>query len=383
MKPVEEKRPPSCAVRNVSHKKRKDSVGITPAARLCPSTQGRDTITPRVIKDIQTLLREAVPSSSTNLRAPQLLGATFEFRLVNLFMEDLPILSLSRVIPLATPRIPSSSTSIHRPGYVGGKRREDLITHREEQLEDDDEKRRTRLAEFELILDSASAVDMQSFWSFQGSRYEPSTLSGAKLEPWQVTGLAWMMKQEVNPFHGGLLADDAEMGKTMSVCALIQVASHSRTNRAPYKPTLVVCPSAIIANWIEELTRNWPLLEPTIPIPRHRCRLPFVGVPANQDRGLRIPPDQVSPRFKHIFDHGDIRASRSVVIASYEMFVHGAFETAVCNGDDTSPTPRALFAGLLRRVVCDEGHKIKNPTPPTGRVGPTVDSLTTQSLPNT
>ncbi|KAI9788397.1 MAG: exosome non-catalytic core subunit rrp4 [Peltula sp. TS41687] len=61
------------------------------------------------------------------------------------------------------------------------------------------------------------------------------------------------------PVHS--TADDPGMGKTMLVCALIQVASHSRTNWDPYKPAPVVCPSAIIDNWIEELTRNWPSLE--------------------------------------------------------------------------------------------------------------------------
>ncbi|KAI9786553.1 MAG: hypothetical protein M1816_007877 [Peltula sp. TS41687] len=58
---------------------------------------------------------------------------------------------------------------------------------------------RTRLAELELILDSTTRINVGSFWR---PRFQDASqgFECATLKPWQVTVLAWMLKEEAVPF---------------------------------------------------------------------------------------------------------------------------------------------------------------------------------------
>ncbi|KAJ2370288.1 DNA repair protein rad16 [Coemansia sp. RSA 2607] len=66
-----------------------------------------------------------------------------------------------------------------------------------------------------------------------------------KLLPFQQEGVWWMSNQESTQFHGGILADEMGMGKTLQTIALLLV------NRG--KPTLVICPTVALLQWKSEI----------------------------------------------------------------------------------------------------------------------------------
>ncbi|TFB72726.1 DEAD/DEAH box helicase [Cryobacterium glaciale] len=72
----------------------------------------------------------------------------------------------------------------------------------------------------------------------------------ATLRPYQQEGFAWLAflwKHQL----GGVLADDMGLGKTLQTLALLV---HARTSR----PFLVVAPTSVVANWLNEATRFTP-----------------------------------------------------------------------------------------------------------------------------
>ncbi|KAJ2776216.1 DNA repair protein rad16 [Coemansia interrupta] len=73
---------------------------------------------------------------------------------------------------------------------------------------------------------------------------QPANLK-IKLLPFQQEGVWWMSRQEGTQFHGGILADEMGMGKTLQTIALLLV------NRG--KPTLVICPTVALLQWKSEI----------------------------------------------------------------------------------------------------------------------------------
>ncbi|KAA0232142.1 MAG: DEAD/DEAH box helicase [Actinobacteria bacterium] len=86
-------------------------------------------------------------------------------------------------------------------------------------------------------------------------RPEPPGLC-AQLRPYQRRGLAWLAEMTELGL-GGVLADDMGLGKTIQVLAL-------HLDRRPPRPTLVVCPAGLIANWEHEAAR----FAPAVPVRR-------------------------------------------------------------------------------------------------------------------
>ena len=81
-------------------------------------------------------------------------------------------------------------------------------------------------------------------------------ISPTILKPWQVTGVSWMLEQEASPLHGGILADACGLGKTLTALTLIYQAALVQS-RPPYRPTLVLVPSALIDTWLLEIERHF------------------------------------------------------------------------------------------------------------------------------
>ncbi len=83
------------------------------------------------------------------------------------------------------------------------------------------------------------------------SLIEPAGLH-ATLRGYQRTGLAWMYELYRSGI-GGCLADDMGLGKTVQVIALqlyiLDGVEH---------PTLVVCPTSVVGNWVKEFSRFAP-----------------------------------------------------------------------------------------------------------------------------
>ena len=79
----------------------------------------------------------------------------------------------------------------------------------------------------------------------------PSTLR-AELRPYQVDGFRWLARLS-RLRAGACLADDMGLGKTVQTLAVL-------LQRAPGGPALVVAPTSVVANWVEEARRFAPTL---------------------------------------------------------------------------------------------------------------------------
>ncbi|MYG13018.1 MAG: DEAD/DEAH box helicase [Gammaproteobacteria bacterium] len=114
------------------------------------------------------------------------------------------------------------------------------------------------LALDELIADAQ--VNTDAAWREQRRRLDeaqafdpalPSTLQ-ADLRPYQREGYEWLARLS-QWGAGACLADDMGLGKTVQTLALL-------LNRAPDGPALVVAPTSVVANWIDEANRFAPTL---------------------------------------------------------------------------------------------------------------------------
>jgi len=80
---------------------------------------------------------------------------------------------------------------------------------------------------------------------------EPEGFSGT-LRPYQRRGLGWLHSR-ARLGLGGILADDMGLGKTIQVLALLAA-------RRAQRPTLIVSPTSVVANWAAEAARFTPTL---------------------------------------------------------------------------------------------------------------------------
>ncbi|KAK9478294.1 SNF2 family N-terminal domain-containing protein [Lipomyces japonicus] len=147
-----------------------------------------------------------------------------------------------------------------------------------------------------------------------------------KLLPFQREGLHWLVAQEQSKYHGGILADEMGMGKTIQTIALL--LSEPRG-----KPNLVVVPTVAIMQWKNEIASNTAgKLSTTI----------FHGATRVDD-----------PKKLKEFD---------VVITSYSVLEsvfrkeHSGFRRK--DGRVKSKSP--LHAIKFHRVILDEAHNIKD-----------------------
>ena len=86
---------------------------------------------------------------------------------------------------------------------------------------------------------------------------EPPQGLNATLRPYQLEGLSWM--QSLRQLEvGGILADDMGLGKTLQTLAHILCEKHAgRLDR----PAMVVMPTSLIPNWMDEATHFTPQLK--------------------------------------------------------------------------------------------------------------------------
>ena len=114
----------------------------------------------------------------------------------------------------------------------------------------------------DALVEAAGSVDADEHWAKRVARIReaqmldpvvPSTLQ-AQLRDYQVEGFRWAARLAAWG-AGACLADDMGLGKTIQALAVA-------VSRAPNGPAIVVAPTSVCANWIDEARRFAPTLNP-------------------------------------------------------------------------------------------------------------------------
>jgi len=92
-------------------------------------------------------------------------------------------------------------------------------------------------------------------WSARGVHpVEPPAGLSAPLKPHQQRGFEWLVSLWEHQL-GGILADEMGLGKTLQCLALI---SHVKAQRRDRKPVLIVVPTSVLSNWVNEILKFAP-----------------------------------------------------------------------------------------------------------------------------
>lgn len=86
----------------------------------------------------------------------------------------------------------------------------------------------------------------------------------AELRPYQVTGYKWLRTLAYHEL-GGILADDMGLGKTLQ--SIVYIASNlleRRKNKESEAHFLIVCPTSLTYNWLDELENFAPFIKATV-----------------------------------------------------------------------------------------------------------------------
>jgi superfamily II DNA or RNA helicase len=105
------------------------------------------------------------------------------------------------------------------------------------------------------------AETLQGLRSPQGlAHVDPGTDLQAILRPYQHAGVRWLYL--LNQLGlGACLADDMGLGKTIQVLALLLVLKRNSTPaQASHRPSILVAPASLLANWAAEVERFAPTL---------------------------------------------------------------------------------------------------------------------------
>ncbi|KAM9197329.1 DNA excision repair protein ERCC-6 [Dugong dugon] len=149
-----------------------------------------------------------------------------------------------------------------------------------------------------------------------------------KLFKYQQTGVRWLWELHCQQ-AGGILGDEMGLGKTIQIIAFLAGLSYSkiRTRGSNYRfeglgPTIIVCPTTVMHQWVKEFHTWWP---------------PF---------RVAILHDTGSYTHKKEKLIGDIAHYHGILITSYSYI-------------------RLMQDDISRHewhyVILDEGHKIRNP----------------------
>lgn len=135
-----------------------------------------------------------------------------------------------------------------------------------------------------------------------------------ELKPFQHQTVSWLKTQETN-YDGGLLLNDAGLGK--SICLLANIINN------PIK-TLIVCPAGIVDNWVNEIKKHTDI-----------SKLKIVKYYGNDRKNIQIKKEQI------------------IYITSYSIIAREF------NGQGFEKT--SIFNKIkFERIILDEAHYIRN-----------------------
>ncbi|MGE0872984.1 MAG: SNF2-related protein [Kofleriaceae bacterium] len=153
-------------------------------------------------------------------------------------------------------------------------------------------------------------------------RPRPPAKLATTLRPYQVEGHAWLSRLSTWA-SGACLADDMGLGKTIQAIAVL-------LDRATVGPAMVLAPTSVVLNWVDELRRFAPSLRPVV-------------------YGERTNRAACIAQLTH----------KDVLIVSYGLLTR-----------DHAPLSSRPFATL----VIDEAHALKNPATRRTKAARTLDA---------
>jgi superfamily II DNA or RNA helicase len=114
------------------------------------------------------------------------------------------------------------------------------------------------------LVDAGVEVETDKTWRLLGERLgaatrlrpKPPAALEATLRPYQIEGHAWLARLAAWG-AGGCLADDMGLGKTVQTIAIL-------LDRAKLGPAIVLAPTSVALNWVDELKRFAPTLRPIV-----------------------------------------------------------------------------------------------------------------------
>ncbi len=98
----------------------------------------------------------------------------------------------------------------------------------------------------------------------------------ADLRPYQTLGYKWLMNLAKNGL-GGILADDMGLGKTLQ--AIVYISAVLQDN--PKEKCLVICPTSVVYNWLDEFETFSPNI---------RCKI-IEGTPQDREALIKLEDD--------------------------------------------------------------------------------------------
>ena len=112
----------------------------------------------------------------------------------------------------------------------------------------DDEQ--TTVAEWSQVTAGAwLAETLKALRNPDGDGVDPGTALKGSLRPYQKAGVEWLHLLSGLGL-GACLADDMGLGKTIQVLSLLLILKRQRTD---HKPSLLVAPASLLANWAAEI----------------------------------------------------------------------------------------------------------------------------------
>ncbi|KMT65833.1 SNF2-related protein [Catenovulum maritimum] len=175
--------------------------------------------------------------------------------------------------------------------------------------------------------------------SFNGiAQVEVPDTVNAELRPYQEHGLNWLnFLVEFN--FGGILADDMGLGKTLQALCLLEVM---RLNKQLDKPSLIICPTSLVGNWLNEASKFTP--------------------------GLNIIAAYGSDRHKvlaELTEYDAVITTYPLVNRDFETFQQVDFKLMILDEAQNIKNPRAQMTQNIKKFIseyrlCLSGTPVEN-----------------------
>ncbi|KNC79961.1 hypothetical protein SARC_07660 [Sphaeroforma arctica JP610] len=169
------------------------------------------------------------------------------------------------------------------------------------------------------------------------------------LLPFQTEGVAWMIDQEKTEFHGGILADEMGMGKTIQTIALLL------SDFEQGHTSLIICPTVALMQWRNEVLKHV------------------------KDEALKVCVFHGSGRttnHKDLLKYNVVLSTYSVLESEYRRETKGM-------GKELKRSPSTLHKIHWHRIILDEAHNIKDRSSSSARAALSLNSSAKWSLSGT